>query len=122
VFVTLLHCPELHRSLLADYGIVPMRRATNDWLYDDVGTKVWVMSSVCWVLLDVLELQRLQRRKPQDEEAQRLLFAARLGMVSNLCNLLIGVYFLWPDRPLTSPMAGVLGMVSALIGLYGKWQ
>ena len=101
-----------------------MRRATNDWLYDDVGTKMWVVSSVCWVLLDVLELQRLQRRQkqPRDAETQKQLFETRLGLISNLCNLLIGVYFLWPDRPLTSPMAGVLGMTSALIGLYSKWR
>ncbi len=116
------HCLSVVRSLLADFGIVPIKRSTNEWLYDDVGTKFWVVSCMSWVLLDILELQRAQARKGKDAPTAEKLFELRAGLVSNLCNLLIGLYFLFPDRPITSPMAGVLGMISALIGLHARWR
>lgn len=101
-------------GLLADFGILPLKRATNDFIYDGIGTRVWVVSSVAWTLLDLLELRSKESDKQQRSELYK-------SLVSNLCNLLIGCYFLWPDRPITSPMAGVLGMSAAVIGLHSKW-
>jgi hypothetical protein len=106
-------------SLLADYGVLPIKRAMNDFIYDEIGTKVWVASSVCWLLMDVRELQRLQKSGNVEKQKKHDL---QKSLVSNLCNLLIGWYFLFPDKPITSPMAGALGMLAATIGLHTMWN
>ncbi len=108
-------------SLLADYGILPLKRATNDFIYDEIGTKVWVASSVCWLLLDVMEVQHLLRIAKRDASQEKDLINLYKSLASNACNLLIGWYFLFPDKPVTSPMAGGLGMIAALISLHSMW-
>lgn len=114
--------------LFADFGIVPMGKPMREYLYDDLGVKVWVLSSLCWVILGYLDYAKAKRsiRKAESseervvrEEAARL---EGLMLISNLCNLLIGIYFIFPDQPITSPMAGSFGVISALIGIWSKWK
>ena len=106
-------------SLLANYGIVSMRKSTNEYLYDDLGTRVWVLSSVCWLWLSVLEYMKAAAKK---ETKRQELFELRLAMLNNACNLFIGWYYLFPDRPFSSNMAALMGVVSAVIGLRANWK
>ena len=46
-------------------------------------------------------------------------FREKLGLLALCCNWLIGFYFLRPERPIRSWQCGVLGVVSALVGLHG---
>ncbi len=65
------------------------------------------------------------RRKPKTDEtaaeagARRAAMSdARLRLVAALCNWLIGYFFIFPNRPINSPMAGAFGVLNACIGIY----
>lgn len=36
---------------LADFGMFPMAKATRELLYDEYGTRLWFVSTTCWLYL-----------------------------------------------------------------------
>lgn len=111
--------------LFADYGLIPMRRATSEYLYDELGTQIWVMSSACWTALGVWDVQEMQasvRADPKNESLKQELLETQAATAANALNLLIGIYFLAPNKPITNEMAGVFGVVAALLSIWTKWK
>lgn len=109
-------------TFLADFGIIPMRQRTNNMLYNELGPRLWFLSTVCWTVLEIQGLRQLQADRKMDRKTKEYrLKQSELSLVNTGGNLLIAYFFLWPEnRFITSPVAGALGVVGALAGLYAR--
>jgi hypothetical protein len=111
--------------LFADYGMLPMKNKTKALLYENLGSKTWFVSSICWTMLDILELQRvMQVQKTKKDKASALeLKLVLAGLINDLGNLLIALFFLYPNNGvINSPIAGGLGVLGAVMGLWARMQ